>query len=91
MTAADYLNLSLSYHRVRKFHEAIAAAQEALKLQPDYAEAYNNIAAAYEDLEMWDLAIEAANQALKIRPDFELARNNLLWSQQQKKKAEARK
>jgi tetratricopeptide (TPR) repeat protein len=91
MSAIDYLNLSLSYHRVRKFHEAIAAAQEALKLQPNLAEAYNNIAAAYEDLEMWDLAIEAATQALKIRPEFELARNNLIWSQQQKKKAEARK
>jgi tetratricopeptide (TPR) repeat protein len=91
MTAADYLNLSLSYHRLRKFHEAIAAGKEALKLQPDLAEAYNNIAAAYEDLEMWDLAIEAATQALKIRPDFDLARNNLLWSQQQKKNAEARK
>ncbi|HYR84307.1 MAG TPA: tetratricopeptide repeat protein [Terriglobia bacterium] len=91
MTAEDYLKLSLSYHRIGKFQEAIAAAREALKLRADYAEAYNNIAAAYEDLEMWDSAIEAARQALKIRPDFELAQNNLLWAQQQKKKAEAGK
>jgi tetratricopeptide (TPR) repeat protein len=86
MTAADYLNLSLSYHRLGKFQESITAATEALKLKPDYAEAYNNIAAAYEGLHMWDPAIAAASRALEIRPDYQLAKNNLQWSLEQKVK-----
>jgi tetratricopeptide (TPR) repeat protein len=87
MTPEDYINLSLSYHRVGKFHDSIAAAREALKLRPDYAEAYNNIAAAYEEMQMWDAAIESAQHALRIRPDFELSRNNLLWAEEQKRRA----
>ena len=89
-TAEDFLNLSLSHHRARRFHDSIAAAQEALKRRPDFAEAYNNIAAAYEDLQQWDLAIEAARKALAIRPDFELARNNLAWAESQKKVQETK-
>jgi tetratricopeptide (TPR) repeat protein len=87
LTAADYLNLSLSYNRTKNFPESIAAAEEALKLRPDYAEAHNNIAAAYEEMHMWDRAIEEARKALEIRPDYQLARNNLEWSLQQKRKA----
>jgi tetratricopeptide (TPR) repeat protein len=75
-----------NHNRAKKFPESIAAAQEALKLRPDYAEAYNNIAAAYEEMHMWDRAIEEAQKALKIKPDFQLARNNLAWSLQQKQK-----
>jgi tetratricopeptide (TPR) repeat protein len=90
MTAEDYLNLSLSYNRAKKFPESIAAAEEALKLKPDYAEAHNNIAAAYEEMQKWDLAIGEARKALKIRPDFQLARNNLEWSITQKQKASGR-
>jgi tetratricopeptide (TPR) repeat protein len=86
LTAEDYLNLSLSYNRAKQFPESITAAEEALKLRPDYAEAHNNIAAAYEEMHMWDRAIEEAQKALKIRPDFQLARNNLAWSLQQKQK-----
>src|SRR2546425_89496 len=90
LTAEDYLNLSLSYNRVRKFPESIAAAEQALKIRPNYAEAYNNMAAAYEEMHLWDRAIEQARKALKIRPDYELALNNLAWSEQQKRKETAR-
>jgi tetratricopeptide (TPR) repeat protein len=86
LKAEDYLNLSLSYNRTRKFQESISAAGEALKLRPDYAEAYNNIAAAYEEMHEWDRAIEAAQKALKIKPEYELARANLAWSLHQKEK-----
>jgi tetratricopeptide (TPR) repeat protein len=79
-----YLNLSLLNHQAGRFQESIDAARQALRLKPDYAEAYNNIAAAYEGLEKWDEAIAAAREALRIRPDFPLARNNLAWSEAQK-------
>ena len=86
LTADQWLNLSRSYHQQGNYLEAIAAAQTALYLKPDFAEAYNNIGAAYASLEMWDLAIQAAQQALRLKPDFPLARNNLAWALQQKQR-----
>jgi tetratricopeptide (TPR) repeat protein len=85
-TPEDYLNLSLALHQAGRFPEAIDAAKNALKLRPDYAEAWNNIAAGYEGLGLWDPAIEAAKKAIALRPDFQLARNNLAWSESQKNK-----
>ena len=82
------MQLSLLYDRVGQYQDRIAAAKKALKLKPDYPEAYNNIAAAYEDMHQWDQAIEAAQAALKLRPDYQLAKNNLAYSLAQKKLAE---
>ena len=79
-----YLNLSLAYAQAHDYSDSLAAARDALKLRPNYAEAYNDIAAIYEELHDWDRAIQAAEQALRIQPDFELARNNLLYSRKQK-------
>ena len=79
-----YLNLSLMYNQAGKYQESIDAARKALRLNPNYADAYNNIAAAYEAMSMWDPAIEAAQQALRIKPDYQLAKNNLAWSISQK-------
>jgi len=64
----------------------VTAAQQAIRLKPDFAEGYNNLAAGYEDLKMWDAAIAAAQQAIRLKPDFQLARNNLAWALQQKTK-----
>ena len=75
------LDLSLLYYRQGRFRDCIDAAQRALRIRPDFAEAYNNIAAAYQAMGQWHQAILAANQALRLRPDFQLARNNLAWSQ----------
>ena len=84
-TPEHYLNLSLLYHQAGKYQECIDTAQKAIKLKPDYAEAYNNIAAANEALFRWDDAIAAAQHALRINPNFQLAKNNLAWSLSQKK------
>lgn len=84
MTPEDWLNQSLAHHQARRFEASIEAAREALRLRPNYAEAYNNIAAAYEELGSWDEAIAAAEAALKIRPGYELARNNLLYARARK-------
>jgi tetratricopeptide (TPR) repeat protein len=75
-----YLSLSLIYHRAGRYRDSIAAAREALRLRPLYAEAFNNVAAGYEGLGQWEEAIQAAEQALRIQPDNELARNNLIYA-----------
>jgi protein O-mannosyl-transferase len=86
-TADNYLNLSLAYHRLGRFRDCIRAAEQALKLRPGYALAYNNIAAAHMDLGEWDAAIAAAAEAVRLQPDLQLARNNLAYAQQKKKLA----
>jgi tetratricopeptide (TPR) repeat protein len=87
LSAGQWIDLSSQYHKNGEYLEAIGAAQSALYLKPDYAEAYNNIGAAYASLNMWDPAIQAAQQALHLKPDFQLARNNLAWALQQKQLA----
>jgi tetratricopeptide (TPR) repeat protein len=42
-TPEAYLELSLRYHRAAKYLESIDAAKQALRLKPDYAEAYNKL------------------------------------------------
>jgi protein O-mannosyl-transferase len=85
MTPEQWLNLSLTRYQHHKYLESIAAAQTAVYLHPNNAEAYNNMGAAYASLHLWDLAIQADVQALHCRPDFPLARNNLLWATEQKR------
>jgi len=81
-----FLNLSLAYEQAGRHDDCISAARSALKLKPDYAEAYNNIAVGYNGLKNWDAAIQAAQQALKLKPDYSLARNNLNWTLSQRRR-----
>jgi len=85
ITADSLLDESLRQYRNGDYRAAIQAARDALRLRPQFAEAYNNIAAAYQSMGQWDEAIQAAREALRIRPDFQLAKNNLAWSESQKK------
>jgi tetratricopeptide (TPR) repeat protein len=87
----SYLNASLTLYQLGKFDESIQSAREALKLRPDYWEAWNNIAAAYNSESNWDEGIRAGQQAVRLRPDSQLARNNLVWAIQQKQKSPAAK
>jgi len=85
-TADGWLNASLRAYQAKDYLGSIDAAQKAILLKPDLAEAYNNIAAAFASLGRWDEAIQAANEALRLRPDFPLARNNLAWAEREKRK-----
>ena len=84
-TPEDFLTLSLNYELTGRHEECIAAANQALKLRPGYAEAYNNIAAAQQSMGHWDEAIQASQEAIRLKPDFQLAKNNLAWELNQKR------
>jgi tetratricopeptide (TPR) repeat protein len=86
ITADAYVAQSLAFFRAGKYPESIAAAQQALKLRPDYAEAWNNIGAAHNQMSQWDQGIAAEQQALRLKPGLEIARNNLVWALSQKQK-----
>jgi pentatricopeptide repeat protein len=74
----------LVYYQAEKYEECVDAATDAIKIKPNFAEAYNNIGSAYNVLKKWDDAIIAFEKALQINPNFELAKNNLLVAQKGK-------
>jgi tetratricopeptide (TPR) repeat protein len=83
-TPESYLELSLAHFQAGRYMDCVRSAQEAVKMRPNYAEAYNNIAAGYNALKMWDEGIKAASEAVRLKPDWELARNNLAHAIRQK-------
>ena len=49
--------------------KTIEYVNNAIKLQPDYAEAYNNRGIAYDNLGQHQRAIENYNEAIRLQPD----------------------
>jgi len=49
----------------------------AIKINPDFADAYNNLGAALFNAEMTEEAIEYYKEAIRIRPGFAAAQKNL--------------
>ena len=60
---------------------AIGSYKQAIKIKPDYAEAYNNMGVALKDKGELDAAIDSYKQAIKIKPDYESARTLKLYGQ----------
>jgi tetratricopeptide (TPR) repeat protein len=59
-----------------RYQDAIAAAQQAVALRPDFVAAYGNLSTAYEALHMWDEALRNAQQAIQLQPDFPMSKDN---------------
>ena len=72
-----YLSLSFTYYLAAEYRQSIEIAQEAVKMKPDYAEAYNNIGAAYIGLKDYDKAMLFLKKAIALNANYELAKNNL--------------
>lgn len=56
--------------------KALEYLNEAIKLKPDYAEAYNNRGNIYGDLGQYQQAIEDYNEVIRLKPDYAMAYNN---------------
>ncbi|MDO8283198.1 MAG: tetratricopeptide repeat protein [Thermodesulfovibrionia bacterium] len=56
-----------------KYQEAVDAFKEALRINPDYAEAYYYLGAAYSHLNRYQEAADACKQAIRIKPDYAIA------------------
>lgn len=76
----DLLNLSLTMYNMGEYEKCIEFAQAAIRLKPDYADAYSNISASYNQLKQWDKGAEAARKALAIDPNHKYAKGNLNWA-----------
>ncbi|MBC7863335.1 MAG: hypothetical protein IAF38_10195 [Bacteroidia bacterium] len=87
-TADNYVNLSLAHYNAKDYKACINAANEAVKIKPDYGVAWNNICSAYNMLRDWDNAILAGQKAIQIDPQNQLfvANLKLALENQQKNK-----
>ena len=72
LTAVDWFNKASALWNDEKYTDAKRAIEylsNAIKLQPDYADAYINRGSAYIILGQYQLAIADINQAMRLKPD----------------------
>jgi predicted O-linked N-acetylglucosamine transferase (SPINDLY family) len=74
---AMYNNLANALGEHGDFDAAIVQYQQALALQPDYAEARNNLGVVFNNLGRFDEAIDCYQQALASAPDYAQAYFNI--------------
>ena len=77
-TSVNLLNLSAASHAgLKQYSEAIKNYTHAIKLKPDFADAYNNMGNSLEKQGDLDGAIKSYEQALKIKPNYAEAYLNI--------------
>ncbi|WP_407900291.1 tetratricopeptide repeat protein, partial [Scytonema sp. NUACC26] len=64
------LKAGLVYYEQRNYDRAIARYNRAIRLNPNYVEAYYKRGNAYSNLKDYDRAIADYNQALKLYPNY---------------------
>ena len=69
--------LGIAYGKLDRHDDAIAAYREALRINPELAEAWNNLGVAYSNINHYDDAVAALREALRINPEDAEAWNNL--------------
>lgn len=74
--------LGLVYHSMNRLDDSLLSYKEAIRLRPQYSEAYNNLGALYIDRKEYDLAIRSLDVALAdiLYATPTLAEGNLGWA-----------
>ncbi len=72
----DYTNRGVAYYNKHNYDSAIADYNAALKLDPQFAGAYNGRCAARIAKGVYGLAIADCDQAIQIDPKYAYAYNN---------------
>ena len=86
-TVNNYLALSVIYFNAQKYEDCIKAAQKALKVNPNQAEAYANMASAYHTLGKLDETIAALREEIRLNPNLPSAQRNLEITLAEKEKS----
>lgn len=74
--ADNLVNSGWEYLNMEEYDIAIENFNEAIRIDPNHAEAYQYRGAAYAKMEDWDTAIENYNEAIKFDPGYALAYYN---------------
>jgi tetratricopeptide (TPR) repeat protein len=72
----DFYNLGFAYACKGEHDQAIRNYRTAIKLKPDFAEAYHGIGVAYNELREYHHAIRKFDKAIKMKPEYALAFHN---------------
>ena len=72
-----HLNLGVAYLSRKEYRQAMSHLQEAIRLVPDFAAAYNNLGQAYEGLGQYDKARFYYERAVELNPQYANAYLNL--------------
>ena len=67
----------VEYGNAGLFTQAVELFSRAIRLRPDYADAYRSLGHAYFDLKDWDKSIESLERALELNPKDKDARKQL--------------
>lgn len=77
--AAIRLQLAVSYYQDGKFSVALDELKEALRLDPNFADAHNVLALVYMELRENGLAEQSFQRALQLEPSNSDLNNNYGW------------
>jgi len=81
--------LGVKYGNAHLFKQAANAFEEAVKLNPDYAEAYLSLGHAYYDLEQWPQAIDSLERGLALKPSHKDSQERLAHARLMLRRAQA--
>lgn len=72
-----YFSVGTALNDLGRCEEAMQQLQEAIKIKPDFAQAYVNLGTTAMKMKQWDLAEDHLREALRITPDNPVALQNL--------------
>lgn len=75
--AMKFFKQGEAYGKQKKWDLAVAAYQQAVKVNPGFVEAWNAMAHAYRKTSKLDKALEAYKQAVATKPDYAAAHEYL--------------
>lgn len=59
-----------AYSKKKSWDLAIAAYNQAVRIEPRFAEAWNNMGYCYRKMKQFDKALDAYKRAITLKPDF---------------------
>ena len=68
--------LNFIYFKEKNFYEALNIINEAIKINPNFAEAYSEQGNALNELKQLNMALKSYDNAIKINPNFSNAYYN---------------
>src|SRR5258708_10945607 len=75
-TKEEWLKEGATLRDLKRYEEALAACEQAIRLDPNFAKAYNGKGAALNDLKRYEEALAAYEQAIRLDPNFAFAYEN---------------